>query len=175
MSVSENRSLYDALAIANHFLRLAKDDGRKLTPMQLLKLVYISHGWHLAIHDYGLISDFIQAWRYGPVIERLYYAIKHYRNTPVTKLLDTNGDFVLQAREYDIPEKDEFLRAIFNRYKELDGWELSALTHKEGTPWDTTVKSSGMNSPIKDDVIKEYYNNLYVELRNQNNIDQKAS
>ena len=38
--------MYDARQIANWFVRRAAQDGRRLTIMQVLKLVDISHGWH---------------------------------------------------------------------------------------------------------------------------------
>jgi uncharacterized phage-associated protein len=35
----------NARAVANEFIRLAAEDGRTLTPLQIIKLVYIAHGW----------------------------------------------------------------------------------------------------------------------------------
>jgi|GEM_PF-5349088 len=37
---------YSPSVIANYFLDRASKEGRAVTPMQLLKLVYIAHGWH---------------------------------------------------------------------------------------------------------------------------------
>ncbi|MBN8811185.1 MULTISPECIES: hypothetical protein [unclassified Sphingomonas] len=40
----------DARLVADRLLELAAADGRERTPMQLPKLAYIAHGWHLALH-----------------------------------------------------------------------------------------------------------------------------
>ena len=54
--------------VAHEFLRLAREDGKSLWPMQVLKLAYIAHGWMLALYHRPLIGDGIEAWTYGPII-----------------------------------------------------------------------------------------------------------
>lgn len=44
-------------AIANQFIPLALHDGRPLTNMHLQKLVFIAHGWNLAIRNLPLTED----------------------------------------------------------------------------------------------------------------------
>lgn len=41
----------DSVQVAHQILWVAVQQGKVFTPMQLLKLVYITHGWMLAIHD----------------------------------------------------------------------------------------------------------------------------
>jgi uncharacterized phage-associated protein len=60
--------LYDARAIANQFLELAKADAESLDPMKLLKPVYLAHGWNLPIKDEPLLRERIEAWPYGLVV-----------------------------------------------------------------------------------------------------------
>jgi antitoxin SocA-like protein len=73
-----------ARVVANEFIRLAEADGRALTPLQVIKLAYIAHGWMLALYQRPLISDSIEAWKYGPVIPTLYHALKKYGAGSVT-------------------------------------------------------------------------------------------
>ncbi len=62
---------YNAITVADELLRLAKRSGISLSPMKLMKLVYIAQGWHLAIKDAVLFGNRIEAWKYGPVIPDL--------------------------------------------------------------------------------------------------------
>ena len=75
---------YSSKAIANLILDLDRDNGIRIDPMKLQKLVYISHGWNLAIHGKPLISDPIQAWQYGPVIPVLYHEFKNSGRSWIT-------------------------------------------------------------------------------------------
>src|SRR5687767_12203236 len=75
---------YDPKSIANYFIDLAAAEGKKLTPLQLIKLVYIAHGWYLGLTGKPLINESPQAWQYGPVIPSLYHALKIHGNDAVT-------------------------------------------------------------------------------------------
>ena len=92
-----------AKAVANYFLDKAKNAHRPLTPMKLQKLVYIAHGWHLALFDASLIRERVQAWRWGPVIEDLYHEFKEFAKQPITRKAGyySFDDFVIKRR---IPE-----------------------------------------------------------------------
>ncbi|MBV9510077.1 MAG: DUF4065 domain-containing protein, partial [Caulobacteraceae bacterium] len=79
--------MHDSRTVANRFLELARERGQMLTPMQLLKLVYIAHGWMLGLAGRPLIRDEVQAWQYGPVIPPLYNAVRSYRRDPVSQSL----------------------------------------------------------------------------------------
>jgi len=54
------------LAVANYLIGKAQSEGRSITPMQLIKLVYIAHGWTLGLYDQPLIGEQVEAWTYGP-------------------------------------------------------------------------------------------------------------
>ena len=74
----------NALDVSLYFLELSKDSGVPLTQMQIQKLVYFSHGWYLAKNEgRPLIPDDIEAWRWGPVIPRLYRAFRAAGANPI--------------------------------------------------------------------------------------------
>ena len=144
-------TMHDSNKIANEFLRLAKQDGRALTPMQLLKLVFIAHGWMLGLYGRPLICDTVQAWKYGPVIPDLYRSIRHFRNNPVTGVLATTDGTDLDEFETDL------INQVFENYGQYTGIQLSMLTHQAGSPWHMVYKPNQADTVISNDLIKLYY------------------
>jgi uncharacterized phage-associated protein len=142
--------MHTAITVADEILKIAKSEGRMLTPLQLMKLVYISHGWHLAIRGQYLFGNRIEAWKYGPVIPDLYRATKQFGRNPIPL------DLVDEVSSID-PETRAFLRDVYSKYGHLDGIALSSLTHQSGTPWDQVYEDGVLNLEISDDLIRNYY------------------
>jgi uncharacterized phage-associated protein len=138
---------YSASIIANWFLQ--KDETMKSDVMKVLKLVYISHGFHMALTDSPLIKEGVQAWQYGPVIPELYFQLK------AESLLIDSADKPLFEDDKNL---HKFLEVIYKKYGKFDGFKLSNLTHQKGTPWDITVNK--FEALIKEDVIKDHYKSL---------------
>ncbi|ARO69695.1 hypothetical protein B9J09_06285 [Xylella fastidiosa subsp. pauca] len=155
---------YSPATIANYFLQRASKEGRALTPMQVLKLVYIAHGWHLGFRKEPLIDEVVEAWRHGPVISSLYRKMKQYGSGGITELLPVNPFSWATARASKIDEKsEEILDSVWNSCGHFGGIQLSEMTHKEGTPWwqvrnGPKRKETGlMNLTINNDLIQEFY------------------
>jgi len=160
---------YSSIAVANYFLELGEREGRKLTPMQLQKLVYFAHGWHLALKDKPLVQDPIEAWAYGPVVPDLYHALKAYGSGAVTSRLRQfrMGDGQLHVSKPTVtdPDTQRFLERIWKVYGHLSAVQLSAMTHRPNTPW-TKVRLANPNRrgvDIPDDEMKRYFAQLASE------------
>jgi len=154
--------LQATLAVANYFIGKAHSEGDRITPMKLLKLVYIAHGWSLGLTGHPLIGEEVQAWRYGPVIPSVYQDFRHYGREPITRqkaVLNKHGEYVIPTVTDE--QAQRLLNKVWEVYKPLDGLELSALTHQDGTPWDTVWngKKGGRmgNMVIAPEVIADYY------------------
>ena len=150
-----------ARVVANYLIREKEvEDGIPPTPMQLLKLVYIAHGWNLAINDRPLIRDRIEAWRYGPVVPNLYRDIKRWGNTPVEEPLSLPASGAGNLS----PEEIEVLDEVLNAYGDLSGVQLSSLTHASDTPWHQVYFDEGGQEtehvPITNDLIKQHFVDL---------------
>jgi uncharacterized phage-associated protein len=143
---------HDAKRVAQYILWLAKDNP--ITPMQLLKIVYICHGWMLGLYGRPLVSDGIEAWPYGPVIPKLYQAFKHYGGNFINQCPSTEpGGFT--------HEEQSVMRQVWAAYRTFTGLQLSALTHKPGSPWAITRSKHRINGlPISNDLIEQYYREL---------------
>jgi uncharacterized phage-associated protein len=150
--------MYNSITIADEILRLAKRAGSQLTPLQIMKLVYIAHGWSLALRGRDLFPDRIEAWKYGPVIPDLYQATKHYGRNPIPlDRVDVEKPSAVDG------ETLTFLSDVYDKYGGFSGIELSALTHKSGTPWSQVFRDGVLGIEIPDKLIKEHYVSLLHE------------
>lgn len=146
--------MYDSRIVANEFLRLATESSAALTPMQLIKLVYIAHGWSLGLSGKPLIADPVQAWQYGPVIPKLYHVIKDFRGNHVsTQIVGTPRSTL---REYD----RALIQRVFDLYGTMTGMELSRITHAPGSPWSQVYEPNSFGVPIPQDLIEHHYRNI---------------
>lgn len=147
--------MYDVLTVADAILKIAKSRGQSLTPMQLMKLVYIAHGWSLGMRDIDLFQNRIEAWQYGPVIPDLYHATKRFGRNPIpTDMVGEPGDVAVSGDDAD------FLADVFEKYGHLSGPQLSYLTHQSGTPWDRVYVSGIRGSEIPDPLISQHYKEM---------------
>lgn len=148
--------MYNVITIADAILKIAKEAGRSLTPMQLMKLVYIAHGWSLGLGRGDLFQDRIEAWKYGPVIPDLYHATKVWGRAGIP------FDRIVGKIEVD-KDTEKFLREVFGKYGNMNGITLSNLTHKSDTPWDQVYREGVFNIEIPDSVIEAHYKKLLHE------------
>lgn len=149
---------YNPLTVANFFIEAAEREGRRLTPMQIIKLVYIAHGFSLALLRRPLLNESVEAWRYGPVVPSLYRRLKKFGSKEVDEVLPP-AFFGLRAEQLD-PADEKLLSAVFGKYGNLNGIQLSHLTHRKGTPWYESFSPDEMGTPIDDAVIKTHYATL---------------
>lgn len=154
--------MYSAESVANSFLDLAHRNGKFLTNMQLQKLVYIAHGYSLAKLRRPLFHNNIHAFEWGPVIPNLYKTLKQYGAGEVANYILTNEPPVSEDSQ-----EMEIIKEVWQDYGELSGLELSALTHRTGTPWSKTWRTNQFGV-IPDELIAEYYRqDLYERFANQ--------
>ena len=119
-----------ALAVADFFLRKTEEIGKVLTPLQLIKIVYLAHGWFLGLYGRPLLDEAVQAWKYGPVIPSVYHAVKIFGNSGISV------SFLKRYRsERFSPEEENIMEQTLDIYGGYSGLQLSSLTHQEGTPW----------------------------------------
>ena len=143
--------MYNCFDIADYLLKKAKEEGEGIDPMKLLKLTYIAHGYNLGFFDKPLFSNQVQAWKYGSVIPDLYQAVRMFGKNNVDPFL-----IKMSAKNEITEEYQEFLRKIWNKYKNLSGLQLSALTHEEGSPW-SQVWDGTHDAVIENSIIEEHY------------------
>ena len=159
--------LYSAIDIANYFVNRAIEAGRPLTPMQVLKLTFLAHGWNLGLNEMPLINEPVQAWKCGPVIPSVYFAFQPYGKDPIDKaakdFFEKESEIESNSSLFDADtETKSLLEKIYEEYSGYDGSDLSKLTHMNGSPWEITVRPyKGKELPrfltIKNALIQDYY------------------
>ncbi len=145
-------SVYDSRAVANYLIKRAVERGISVDPLKLMKLVYLAHSWTLGLLERPLLSDDIEAWQYGPVIRRLYSCIAGSRQT-ISEPVSAH-----RARLSD--QEAHIVDQVLDKYGPLSGVQLSALTHRAGTPWDITWRAYGKNAVIPQDLIERHFRSL---------------
>lgn len=155
---------YSSVAIAGSFLSMARREDRPLDPSSLQKLVYIAHGWNLALNDDPLCEEAAQAWDWGPVFPVLYDSVKRWGPTEISELWPE--DYWATARpltplglETDSNEL-ELLKAVWSLYGSYSLTQLSILTHADKTPWAEVYAKLGRHASIPNDSIRSFYREL---------------
>ncbi|MDR1091332.1 MAG: DUF4065 domain-containing protein [Prevotella sp.] len=156
----------NAIAVANYFVDLAVKEKIEIKQFGLMKRVYVTHGFSLALLDYPALDsqfDVVEAWKNGPVIPSVYHSFKHNRNNPITEKSFTvevgDGKFDFITPELEDSEIQQIAQAVWKRYSGMDDFELIKLLHKEGTPWSLCYEE-GKNNKIPDLYTKAYYKKL---------------
>jgi len=133
-----------------------------MTPMKLLKLVYIAHGWSLGLFERPLIGEQVQAWEYGPVVPSVFRDFRRWKREPIESqkaLLTERGEYVIPT-VHDVNAR-KLLEWVWEKYKEFNGLQLSSMTHQSGTPWDITRRqSNAVRSEIPQPLIRAHYRHL---------------
>ena len=152
--------MHNPIAIANYFI---KKSNYTLSLMQILKLSYISHGFKLGLSEKPLSKELAQAWQYGPVFPGIYHEFKWQPGKMIKKLGTGENDLDIPIEsDFDYDDK-KIMDVVYEIYGDFSGEKLSALTHKEGTPWYKSYYESdspgkdfyGVSIPNKE--IQEYY------------------
>ncbi len=164
--VHEPRS---AIAVANEILAVARKNHAALDPMKLQKLAFYAHGWHLGLQHTPLLDEQVEAWPYGPVIPSIYHAFKQYGTEQVAasaSAIDAEGSLYVPrlAKGYD----RRLIEKVWEQYGDFSATQLSKMTHRPGTPWDTTWNnnSSRLRSlAIPNELIEDFFNRQAVKNR----------
>ncbi len=165
MMAAYEKEGYSALEIANELLRLASKRNAHLTQMQLQKLTYLAHGYNLAINEYPLVADRVEAWDYGTVFRILYDSLKSYGKLPITKPIRWGDDNVLTrgkgkpAHAELVLNEKRIIREVWDIYGAFPAFKLSALTHDPDGPWKKYYKD-GESRVIPNPAIKKYFSGL---------------
>jgi uncharacterized phage-associated protein len=152
---------YTAGHIANYMLDAAEREERPVSPMKLLKLVYLGYGWGLAILNRKFFDEAIYAWAHGPVIRSLYDEFKHFGKNAID---GRSVELDLEKMDFVEPRIDDadndvnlVLGKVWGTYKKFSAWDLRNITHESDSPWSQVYRPDMRNIEIPDALIKEHF------------------
>ncbi|MCM1284139.1 MAG: DUF4065 domain-containing protein [Roseburia sp.] len=138
--------MYEGIEVAKFVISFCAESETPVSNLQLQKILYFLQVYFIKMERYLFQEDFY-AWQYGPVIPEIYFMFAGYGASKINSRYNT----FLEKEDKDIIEP------LIQKLIEYSSWELVAMTHREGGPWDRVLKNGGENSIIP----KEYL--LYDE------------
>lgn len=124
-----------ALNVANTFLDIGFKESIDISPMKLQKLIYILYKEYIKETNIKLFDENFETWKYGPVLPSVYNAFKKYGSKPIKNFVFNEDDTYTTLTLNKGSKFYEVFYDVWNKYKDMSGTYLSALTHKEGTAW----------------------------------------
>lgn len=147
-----------AMDVADWFIARANREkkeefGEGISNLKLQKILYFTQAASLALDGKEFFEDKIYAWNYGPVVNDVYHQFKNAQATPIALPKDSK---YLEFNDATVT----FLEDIWQLFGKYSAAKLVEITHSH-TPWKNTYDGTP-NKVISDDLIKDYYKNVFV-------------
>lgn len=140
---------YSALDVAKYIVNDVNNSGKRITHLQIQKILYYIQAKFLIEENRALFEEPIEAWRHGPVIPKVYSYYKRYMSIGIVDTARPNVEFTERERR--------LIKHVINKYGSIDGWELVKQTHEEN-PWLSVYNNGvGRNREIPLVSIRTYF------------------
>lgn len=127
---------YSGLAVADYFIAKAIEEGKPITNMSILKMIYFVQGFGFQTLNRRLIRDEFYAWQWGPVSRDVYYAFQKYGSQSIESMSNQYPKELADIKKH--PEIIELLDKIY-QLRGVNPFVLSEKTHVPGGPWAKTL------------------------------------
>jgi len=124
--------MYNPVYVSNNFLIRSFRDKSPVTSMKMQKMLYFLYRDYLKQTNTSLFSERFSTWKYGPVLESVYYTYKKYGANPITAY---GGVPAYSLRENDDPTLKKIMDDIWVDSRPYTGIGLSQLTHRPECAW----------------------------------------
>lgn len=119
---------------------LCEMSGWTVSNLQLQKLLYIAHMFHLGEKDgKRLINENFEAWRHGPVEPKLYHHCKGFGADAISNIFPWDIEFAKDSSYY------QTLENTYEALKNTSGGKLIGITHWKKGAWYKVFYGSGDN------------------------------
>lgn len=153
--------MFDSRVIAAYIARQCDMRDIAYNNTKIQKLLYIAYGGMLAWKGKRICDEHPRAWQYGPVFPKVFNVIHKGRDIAAFPSPDDD-------KPENHPEIREIVAKTLDTFGGGSSSQLSAWSHKPGSPWDKVVNGgpnlepAGLNSYIPDDFITEYFKERIV-------------
>lgn len=120
--------------------------------LELQKVLYIAHMFHLGRTGQPLVAEGFEAWDYGPVAPELYHHVKGFGSGPVRNVFHWIDGVPVDAPEYAV------LNEVADAARKASASKLVAITHAKDGAWAAYYLPGFRGISIPDDSIAEEYN-----------------
>ncbi|GKV55958.1 hypothetical protein NCCP2222_19050 [Sporosarcina sp. NCCP-2222] len=109
--------------LANHIIAVANRRGFAVTHLQLQKVMFFTLGFHMRNHGIDDLAEEtydipFEKWKYGPVVESLYYTYNRFRDQDITNEIE--GVYSPEYIEWD----DNIAKLL-----QIDVFDLVKISH----------------------------------------------
>lgn len=147
----------DPMDVVGFFAEQAYLESNTISNLKAQKLLYYAQGWTLATMDRPLFADDLEAWKHGPVVDKVYHELKRFGSSGLP-----SGEFPAPQH---LPEKETFiLLHVWEQKGGIAPMTLANATHREA-PWIGARKAlaQGRSNVIAKDVIATYFKDAIVQ------------
>lgn len=138
---------YDALDIAKYIIRWCDKNNLRITNLQLQKILFFIQKESIKKRGYGIFSNRIEAWQYGPVVPDVFY---EFAGFGAMKLVLYEDLFSEPSYKDTIDNNSkEIIEKILREYIHVSPWDLVAKSHVLDGAWSNSI-SMGEKYPITD-------------------------
>lgn len=152
--IDMNHPPVSALRMASELVRRRHARGQVTTNLELQKLAYFCHGWHLALLGTPLVNEEFEAWRFGPVLPSIYHKFKVFSSNPIP--------IEHPLVQWELPldqntESSQLIDRVLEVYGNASGFDLVNMSHTSDGPWARAWGPSSFSSTIDDESIRQYF------------------
>ena len=141
-----------ALEVAKYIIHLCDEYGELITHLKLQKLLYYVQAHYLARHNMPFVDDEIEAWKYGPVVRKVWEKYNEKKREP---LQEETSSFLLTG------EQKEHIKSVLAEYLGFSAYELVECVHHEA-PW-IEAYNKGDSAIITNDSMGDFYSKKQAE------------
>lgn len=136
---------------------LSKQSKWKYTPLEIQKILYLTHMLYLGQFSEPLVEGKFEAWEYGPVHTELYHLLKEWGNRPIPDSAHIYENIDLSIFKTEAVNEALMLKKSVKSFPPGNGPKLIAITHAEESAWTKAYDKIQRSKVITNDAIKKEY------------------